>query len=75
MLGIGRYRNVLLQYFGLNGNIMSFTAIYCLVLELTILDIHTGKVALYRQATGPPYVRLLFTRCLTNLLFLTLTVV
>jgi hypothetical protein len=56
MLGIARYINVLLRYFGLNGTIMSFTAAWCVALELTKLDIHSGEVALYRQAAGPPYV-------------------
>jgi hypothetical protein len=46
MLGIGRYINVLLQYFGLNGTIMSFTAVWCLALESTVLDVNTGEVAL-----------------------------
>jgi len=41
MLGIGRYMNVLLQYFGLNGTIMSFTAAWCVALESTKLDIRT----------------------------------
>jgi len=60
MLGVGRYINVLLQHFGLNGTIMSFTAAWCVALESTKLDIHIGEVALYRKATGPPYVRLEF---------------
>jgi len=74
MLGIGRYINVLLQYFSLNGTIMSFTAAWCVALDSTKLDIHTGEVALYRQATGQPYVRLEFATSVTKSLFLTLAV-
>jgi len=46
MLGIGRYINVLLQYFGLNGIVMSFIAVWCVALESTKLDIHTREVDL-----------------------------
>jgi hypothetical protein len=74
MLGIGRYINVLLQYFGLNGIVMSFIAAWCVALESTKLDIHTREVDLYRQATGPPNVRLEFTGCVTKSLLLTLAV-
>jgi hypothetical protein len=74
MLGIGRYINVLLQYFGLNGTIMSFTATCCVALESAKLDIHTREVALYRQVSGPPYVRLEFTTSVTKSVFLNLAV-
>jgi hypothetical protein len=46
MFGIGRYINVLLLYFGLNGTIMSFTAAWCVALESTKLDVHKWEVAL-----------------------------
>jgi hypothetical protein len=65
MLGIGRCINVLLQYFGSDGTIMSFSAAWPCRQQNWIS--HREEVAMHREGAGAPDTGLEFTRYLTKL--------